>query len=302
MQDDKGMARFLQRAVGYTMSGVITEHVLFFCYGTGANGKTTFLEIVGHLFGDYAITIDFDTLLRTHGQGESRDKVRFRGARFVSANETPVNARWNEAIVKDLTGGDRVQARRLYQEKEEFSPTHTLWCRGNTQPASHDSSVGFWRRIKLIPFTAHFSAKRRDPELKDRLIKTELSGILNWALAGCAAWKKDTTARKRNALAEPKTVRRATEEYRANEDVIGEFIGARCRLAQGNWCATAELYRSFTDWWAEERGYRGNPPSLRSFVEGLRTQSGVEAKSRRVRGGGDKKVRGWQGLRLKSNS
>jgi putative DNA primase/helicase len=299
MANDRQMARFLQRAVGYTMAGLTTEHVLFFCHGTGANGKSTFLEVIGHLFGNYGINIDFDTLLRTHRQGESRDRSRLYKARFVSANETPVNARWNEAVVKELTGGDTIQARRLYEEKMEFKPTHTIWCRGNTQPASHDPSVAFWRRLKLIPFTRQFTDKQRDSGLKDRLIKKELSGILNWALAGCAGWREDRKAKGPNPLSEPESVRRATEEYRTNEDVIGEFIAARCRLGRNEWCATAELYRAFEDWWAETRGDRGRPPSLRSFLEGLRSQAGVVPKSRRVGSRGKRKARGWQGMRLR---
>jgi putative DNA primase/helicase len=299
MNDDKGNVSFLQRAIGYTMVGVTTEQVLFFCHGSGANGKSTFLEVIGALFGKhYGVTIDFNMLLRSHHQQESRDKPRLLQMRFVSANETPIGARWNEAVVKDLTGGDTVHARRLYEETFQFAPTHTLWCRGNSQPASHDLSVAFWRRMKLIPFTRQFTGDDRDDGLKDRLIDQELSGILNWALAGCAKWRQATEAKQSNALGEPLSVKRATEEYRTREDIIGEFLAACCRLGADYWCPTAKLFQAFQAWWIDARDSRGNVPSLRTFAEGLRTR-GILPKSQRDGAGSDRKARGWQGVCLR---
>lgn len=285
-KSDSDLGEFLQRAVGYSLVGVTQEHVLFFCYGSGANGKSTFLEVLHDLFGDYAITIDFETLLHHRSQsGESRrDLPRLHKARLVTANETPTNARWDERTIKQLTGGDTLSGRWLYQEKFEFTPTHTIWCRGNDQPRVEDLSAAFWRRLRLVPFRRSFGPADQVKDLREQL-SGELPGILNWALAGCRAWQNA------GGLPEPARVAKATESYRKSEDVYGRFIEERCVRREDAWEATAHLYADFEAWWSDNQG-RVAPPPVRGFAKGLQKQAGLRAAKRRH-------ARGWRGIALR---
>jgi putative DNA primase/helicase len=283
---DAELATYLQRAVGYTLVGVIREHVLFFCHGSGANGKSTFFEVLHSLFGDYAVTIDFETLLHHRYQSSEarRDLPRLDKARLVTANETPTNARWDERTIKQLTGGDTLSGRWLYQEKFEFKPTHTLWCRANDQPTVHDLSDAFWRRLRLVPFRRKFKGNRQQKDLQEQLL-SELPGILNWALAGCRAWQNE------GSLPEPQRVAKATSSYRQAEDIYGQFIEARCIRDESTWTETTELYRQFKEWWADTHG-RGPVPSVKAFGKALPKQPGLVAAKRKGR-------RGWYGVALR---
>lgn len=302
--DDADLQRFLQRAVGYSLAGVTHEHALFFCHGDGATGKSTFLETLLRLVGpDYGIMIDFETLLRHTSARASeayRDIARLRGARLVMANETPTNARWDERTIKELTGGDVIRARQLYSEAQEFTPTHTLWCRANDQPAVHDASEGFWRRIKLIPFTVRVPPKRRVLNLKEQLAE-ELPGILNWALEGLQGWRQASAQQDPNPLGVPVAVLKATKTYRQQTDSIGEFIAERCELAADAWSSTADLYRELESWWRESRGERARAPNTYQFSQDLAMRArklGI-ARQRRRRPESRGRINGWLGIRLR---
>ena len=284
---DTDMLNFVQRGVGYTLIGEPLEHVLFFCYGGGANGKTTFLETLLDLFGDYGVMIEFATLLHHRNpNSDSRDLPRLHKARFAAANETPTNARWDERIVKMLTGGDTLGGRWLYQERFQFRPTHTLWCRANDQPASQDLSDAFWRRLKLMPFKVRIPDAEQTKDLHAQL-RAELPGILNWALAGCLAYQRD-------GLQAPKVVERATANYRADQNSVSDFIAACCVVQRTAWTPTSELYAVFREWWATTHGPR-YVPSDRTFAQLLRHHRGITARRQKRAG---QKVRGWQGIGL----
>ena len=276
MNDDDEMLRFLQRAVGYTLAGVTHEHILLFCYGGGANGKSTMLEVLLALFGDYATTIDFETLLHQRYQSSEsrRDLPRLHKARFVSANETPTSARWNERTVKQLTGGDTLSGRWLYQETFNFTPTHTLWCRGTDQPAVRDLTDAFWRRIKLVPFEVRIPEAEQVLDLKEQLC-AELPGILNWAIEGCRAWQRD-------GLRAPARVRKATETYRQEQNVCGDFVAERCTLDPTAWTATAELYAAFRAWWIATHGPTKAVPSDAELGKALARHPSLQKKRQTV--------------------
>src|SRR5690606_10729533 len=223
----------------------------------GQNGKSTFLEILREMLGDYAQQADFSTFLVRRGEGPRNDLARMRGMRLVTAVEAPGDKSLDEAVLKQLTGGDTITARRLYEEYFEFVPTHKLFLAANHKPHVSEQTEAFWRRIRLIPFTVYIPPEKRDRLLKEKL-KRELAGILNWAIEGCLKWQSQ-------GLIEPAAVKRATQSYREEEDLIGEFILANCELDPEAWTSTAELYQAFTSWWRETRGPVARPPMPRWF-------------------------------------
>jgi putative DNA primase/helicase len=242
---DTELAEYLQRCVGYSLTGQTREHALFLLYGTGANGKSTFLEALRHVFGDYSQTADFGSFLFSNGQSVRNDLAKLNGARFVTANESDSGKRLDETVVKQMTGGDTVTARFLYGEHFEFTPQFKLWLGTNHKPTIRGQDEGVWRRIRLIPFTVSIPRYKQDHTLKDKL-KLEAPGILNWALEGLAQWQA-------NGLQEPVIVKNATKEYRADQDVIGHFLDARCTKEAGLESPARELYQAYKQW-AEQTG------------------------------------------------
>jgi putative DNA primase/helicase len=287
MQEDDELIDFLQRAVGYSLTGDTREQCLFFCYGQGSNGKSTFLETLRALFGEYARQSDFSTFLSSRGEGPRNDLARMHGARLVTASEADTERGFDARIIKLLTGDDTIVARKLYEELTEFRPQHKMFLAANHKPIVKEQTEGFWRRIRLIPFMAVFTKERRDKRLAKKLIK-ELPGILNWALEGCMMWRKE-------GLLVPKSVAKATHTYRDENDILGDFIGHACVIDPDGWTSSPELYRAFTDWWTDTRGPRSQPISMGWFSRLLSERPEFAAKKR-------KHLRGWKGLSLKLNS
>jgi putative DNA primase/helicase len=244
--DGKGeLARYLQRCVGYSLTGQTSEHALFLLYGTGANGKSTFLETLRWVLGDYSQTADFSSFLSSNSQPVRNDLAKLNSARFVTAIESDSGKRMDETVVKQLTGGDTVSARFLYSEHFEFTPQFKLWLGTNHKPTIRGQDEGVWRRIRLIPFTVSIPLEQQDHNLRDKL-KQEASGILNWALEGLAQWRA-------NGLQEPAVVKDATKDYRADQDVMGHFLNARCVEQVGVESSARELYNAYKQW-AEQTG------------------------------------------------
>lgn len=281
MAGDTELVEFLRRAVGYALTGDIREQCLFFCYGQGSNGKSTFLETLRILFGDYGQQSDFNTFLNSKSDGPRNDLARMQGARLVTASEADGEKGFDTRVVKLLTGDDTIVARKLYEEFVEFKPQHKLFLAANHKPIVKEQTVGFWRRMRLIPFTVSFTDAQRDKRLP-RKLEQELSGILNWAIAGCTTWRK-------HGLLEPKAVRNATHTYREENDLIGEFIGQACVLQLGAWTSTPLLYRAFTEWWVETRGARSQPISLGWFGRLLSERADLTPRKK-------KQMRGWSGI------
>jgi len=244
MGGDAELVTYLQRAIGYVLTASTEEQCLFFLYGFGANGKSTFLNIVLALMGALGTQAASETLMdKRTGGGTSSDLARLRGKRFVAMSESDDGRHLNEAQVKHLTGGDSVVARELYQSVIHFTPSHKLFLASNHQPVIKSTDHGIWRRIRLIPFKVTIKLEDRNSNLEKEL-RQELPGILNWALKGCFEWQK-------YGMPIPKAVREATEEYREEMDLVGAWIAENCTVSPFNEVSAAEAYQSFDPWCKE---------------------------------------------------
>ena len=200
---DAELVTFIHRAIGYSLTGDTSEQCLFPCYGGGANGKSTFLEVVRHVLGGYAHNLPFSAFELHARSSIPNDVASIVGKRFATACETNESARFNEARVKALTGSDTISARFLYSEFFSFTPTAKIWLAFNHKPVVADDSEGFWRRIHLIPFLREFKGDAADKDLKAKLC-SEAPGILAWAVRGCLAWRTE-------GLQPPATVKAVTQ-------------------------------------------------------------------------------------------
>lgn len=255
---DTALIAYLQTVVGYCLTGVTSEHALFFLYGTGANGKSVFVNVIATILGDYAANAPMDTFMETRSDRHPTDLAGLRGARFVSSIETEQGRRWNESKIKTITGGDKVSARFMRQDFFDYTPHFKLVIAGNHKPSIRNVDEAMKRRLHLIPFTVTVPPERRDSGLTEKLLM-ERDGILAWALEGCLLWQQ-------TGLQQPHSVTAATEEYFEAEDAMGRWLEDRCVRHANAKSLTAEL---FNDWkqWAEANGeFLG---SMRRFSDAL---------------------------------
>jgi putative DNA primase/helicase len=239
---DIDLYNYLWKFAGYALTGLVTEQTLHFLYGTGANGKSVLCEILLALLGEYGLVASPDLVMaRRHG-GIPNDVARLRGVRLAVMNETSQGSRFDEAKLKDLTGGDTLSARFLREEFFDFRPTHKLVIRGNHKPVIHGTDDGIWRRLRLVPFNVAIPAERQDPHLFEKL-RDELPGILGWAVRGCLEWQ-------RNGLRPPAVITDAVSRYREESDTLGRFIAECCevrKLAEVKSSALFSRYQQFCE-------------------------------------------------------
>ena len=241
---DAELVEFVRRSIGYTLTGLTREQCLFLCHGPGRNGKSVFLRIVSALLGeDYAQQAPSETLLTRDQRSASNDIARLRGARLVTAVETPEGRRLDENLAKQLTGGDKITARFLHREFFEFTPVLKLWIATNHRPEIRGTDLAIWRRIRLIPFGVIIPEDEVDEDLGDKL-EAEIPGVLAWAVAGCLAWQAD-------GLRAPTAVVTATQAYRAEMDQIGRFIDERCATGPASTSTAAVLFDHYRTWAAD---------------------------------------------------
>jgi putative DNA primase/helicase len=243
--NDIALIAFLRRAIGYSLTGNTSEECLFLCHGTGMNGKSKLIGALRALFADYGRDCAAETLLARRDDGIPNDVARLAGSRFVSAIEPEDGKRLAEAMVKAMTGGDRIVARFLHREFFEFKPEFKVWLATNHKPAIRGTDHAIWRRIRLIPFSVTIPEAERDNALLDKLI-AELPGILAWAVRGCLDWQRD-------GLQSPEPVRAATAAYRADMDRLGQWIEERCILGPTVRVKASFAYRDYREW-SEARG------------------------------------------------
>jgi putative DNA primase/helicase len=284
---DEEVIRFVQRALGYCLTGATTEQCLFLCYGDGSNGKSTFLNVIAYILGlgEYAHNLPFSAFEIKSRSAIPNDVAALVGKRFVTAVETGEAQRLNEARVKALTGSDPVTARFLFADYFTFQPVAKFWLAFNHKPVVEDDSYGFWRRIRLIPFTQIFEESRKDKQLEAKL-REEAPGILAWMVRGCLEWQE-------KGLGLPRAVEEATLEYRSESDLLNEFIEECCVLASELCVSSASLWDEYEKW---ARGQGQSSLQRRAFAGRVQRLNGV--KLGRLGAAG---TRGWRGIGLKKD-
>jgi putative DNA primase/helicase len=277
------MSTYIQKIMGYCLTGDISEHRVFCNYGKGSNGKSTLTEMIRFLLGDYAVNLPFSALEASRwGNSSTNELVSLYGARFATSSETNDGSRFNEARIKALSGGDPITARALYQNSFTFRPTHKLWLAFNHKPTVTDDTPGFWRRIDMIEYGKEFSGSEKDESFLKKL-EAEASGILAFAVRGCVLWAKE-------GLDRPAFVAEATAGYRQETDVLGEFVAECCVLDDAAPVTSSALWSRY-ERWSKESGEACLPK--RTFLDRLAKQFNLRPE--RI---GHASVRGWAGIRL----
>jgi P4 family phage/plasmid primase-like protien len=271
---------FFKKLCGYALAGDTSEHVLPVLYGTGANGKSTILNALLGAAGEYGTQAAPDLLIAKRGSHPTELADLF-GMRLVASIEVEDGRKLAESLVKQLTGGDRVKARRMRQDFWEFEPTHTVFMAVNHKPIVRGTDHAIWRRIRLIPFTETIAAADQDRQLPTKL-RAELPGILAWAVEGCLQWQRE-------GLQAPEEVRKATAGYRSEMDILGDFLADRCYRGERLKVAKDELYKAY-QLWCDDAGERTE--SKRKF--------GMLLKDRGIEDGrnAERTQRIWKGIGL----
>lgn len=251
-QDEEGNVKqdtidFLQKAAGYALTGSTREQVLFFFYGVGRNGKSTFMNVIKEILGDYGKQTNAETFTVKKSDQVRNDIAALKGTRLVSATESEEGARLAESLVKTLTGGEPVQARFLHQEFFEYVPTFKIFFTTNHKPVIRGSDEGIWRRIRLVPFTVRIPDEKLDKDLPEKL-RNEMPGILRWMVQGCQRWQRE-------GLGIPQEIEEATNNYRDEMDTMGNFLNEYCLFHPEAKAYGVELYRQFQYWCSETGEY-----------------------------------------------
>jgi putative DNA primase/helicase len=274
---DKDLQEYIQRCVGYSISGSNREQCAYFLYGMGNNGKSTFLDTIADLLGNYAMNVQPDTImlqsrLGSSGGGANSDIARLKSARFITCEEPTEGMRLNEGLLKQLTGGSRVTARHLYGDEFEFTPEFKIWVATNHKPTIRGTDFGIWRRIKLIPFEVNIPKDKVDKNLKYKL-REEFPQILAWAVEGCRKWQED-------GLHEPQRVLEATKEYKQEMDLVAGFI-EQCVMI--NYGATehvmaSDLFNVYRQWAKQNNEYEMSSKKFFTEVQKKLPEKGRNGK------------------------
>jgi P4 family phage/plasmid primase-like protien len=290
-ENDRELISYVQKAVGYSLTGLTREQVLFIAHGGGSNGKTTFLEVLTQMVGDHSQQTPTETFMVKDRAGSiPNDIARLKGARLVTATETESGQRLAESLVKQATGGDKLVGRFMRQEFFEFTPIFKLWLATNHKPEIRGTDNAIWRRIRLIPFNVVFKdaeeaaegEKVKDKTLPERLAR-EMPGILAWAVRGCLDWQK-------HGLATPPAVTKATGDYREEMDQLGEFLAECIEPARTVTIAARDVLEAYTAW-CSRNGVE--PVSSTRFGRNI-TERGVK-RGRTATG-----AKGYEGIDIKS--
>ena len=282
MGGNQELVTYIQKYIGYTLTGDTSDQSFFFLVGGGRNGKSTVVELVQKLLGQYGQRASQSVFVANpHGNEPSNDLARLAGARFVVGSEVEEGSRLAENRIKDLTGGDTITGRFLYKQPFDFRPVLKLWLFGNHKPEIRGADDGIWRRIRLIPFTVQIAAEKVDPYLSAKLA-AELPGVLNWALAGVKMWLAE-------GLKAPAVVLDAGVQYREEEDLFGEFLTETTVSAPNLKVRRRALYAAYKEW-SEEQGHR-HYLAAKGLVRRMRDRGIVEGR--------DANGRYWLGLALR---
>jgi P4 family phage/plasmid primase-like protien len=282
---DTALQNYFQIAVGYTLTGEVKEQIFFDCYGEqGNNGKTTFLTVLRSLAGDYGTAVPIDLFLHNNrsnaAQGHTESLANIQGKRFIMPSELEKRARLAMGLLKTLTGNDKgIKASRKGEHEIEFTPIGKIWLFGNYKPIVTETGNSFWRRLKLLPFNVTVPADKIDKNLPADL-QQELSGILNWAIAGCLAWQK-------NGFSECDAVTDATKKYREESDEVVLFIKDACELGVGYFASKKAMKDAYVQWCDDNGHY---PVRASDFSHAL--------EDKHVSDGKQNNQRGWLGIKI----
>ncbi|MDN6629703.1 MAG: phage/plasmid primase, P4 family [Staphylococcus equorum] len=242
---DKEVIEFIQRAVGYSLTASTREQVMFILHGKGRNGKSLFIETIRTIMGSYTDNIQAKTLMVKRGETINNDIAKLQGVRLVTSSEPSEGFRFDEGLIKQLTGGDTVTARFLYGEEFNFDPKFKIWVTTNHKPLVRGTDDGIWRRLILIPFDVQIPENKVDKDLKYKLLR-EAPAILNWAVEGCLKWQE-------SGLKIPSKIANASEGYRKEMDVLEQFVADECIVNENERVAAGEIFKAYKKW-AEETG------------------------------------------------
>jgi len=240
MDGDNDLIGFFQRAIGYSLSGDTSERCMFICHGSGANGKSTIFTVLGKILDGFAIATPTQTLMAKKYEGIPNDVAQLKGARFVTAAESGVSQRFDEGLIKQLTGNDKVEARFMRSEWFSFMPTHKLWLATNHKPIIKGTDKAIWDRIRLIPFDVGIPEEKQDKHLAEKLMK-KAEGILAWAVRGCLSWQQ-------NGLGTPSKVKKATATYREEMDILATWLDECCFVGEHYSASSKSLNQSHQEW------------------------------------------------------
>lgn len=261
---------YLQRSIGYSLTGDTQEQILFFAHGPGQNGKSTFLDTFIEILGPYSAQANIEMFLTSFHQGSaghSEDVANLAGKRLVVASEIEEGRRLAVPKLKQMTGGERVRASHKYEHEFEYQVTYKIWLNGNHRPEITDTTYSIWRRVKLIPFDVTIPASERDKKLREKL-RVEYPSILAWAVQGCVDWQQ-------HGLEDPTAVSKAIADYRQEQDILGDFFHARCYLnAHDAECTVShkDLYIAYQNWCAENSV---DPVGARTFAKRLKEKRNI---------------------------
>ncbi|HVI33181.1 phage/plasmid primase, P4 family [Phenylobacterium sp.] len=270
---DRELQSYLQRVLGYALTGDTSAQALFFGYGTGANGKSVMIDTVAGLLGDYHKTAPIETFTESGGERHPTELAMLRGARLVTAAETEEGRRWAESRIKTLTGGDEIAARFMRQDFFFYTPQFKLFVAGNHRPGLRSVDEAMRRRFHLVPFAVTIPPEERDPALTAKL-RAEWPAILAWMIKGCVEWQ-------RVGLASPPAVRAATDAYLEGEDALAAWIDEACQRDPQAWGASGELFASWKGW-AERHGEPVR--SAKWFVQALEGRGFTLRRTNQARG------------------
>ncbi len=245
---DKNVIRYIQKALGYSLTGSTREQIMFILFGKGRNGKSIFVEVISEILGDYSNNMQAKSLMVKKNDNVNTDIARLSKARFVTSSEPNEGFRFDEGLIKQLTGGDKVTARFLYAEEFEYTPKFKIWVSTNHKPIIRGTDDGIWRRLVLIPFDVQIPEEKVDKDLKYKLLR-EAPAILNWMAEGAYMWMQE-------GLEMPDKLKAASKAYRTEMDVIEQFIEDECKRVDDGRVKANELYSVYKNWANENNAYK----------------------------------------------
>ncbi|MDH9600526.1 phage/plasmid primase, P4 family [Staphylococcus capitis] len=245
---DQEVIRYIQKALGYSLTGSTREQVMFILFGKGRNGKSIFVETIAEILGDYSNNMQAKSLMVKKNDNVNTDIARLSKARFVTSSEPNEGFRFDEGLIKQITGGDKVTARFLYAEEFEYTPKFKIWVSTNHKPIIRGTDDGIWRRLVLIPFDVQIPEEKVDKDLKYKLLR-EAPAILNWMAEGAYMWMRE-------GLELPEKLKDAGQTYRTEMDVVEQFIQEKCKRAEDVRETGKALYEEYKKWADENNEYK----------------------------------------------